>query len=255
MARVSEGIPNLRLRGRVGQVVFVAGPDGSTGVRQRPTDLPPRTALQEEVADRMRTVAAAWQALSFEEADAWAAYVQNPHPALPQGGGGTPKTAYNAFSGLAIKCLQMRPGSPVPTFPPTSAFLGDGLVVTIDSPSSKWLVLEEGAGGGGKRVPDLSPLPPLPNEPSGEGAIRFSPSAPNTPGVLTEILVQKLAGKHRKPVPKAYRTAAFVAFTNEPFDLPVEPGVYACAIRFVREATGQETQIVPIGKVAVSAGT
>lgn len=150
-----------------------------------------------------------------------------------------------------MKCLQMRPDAPVPSLPPTSVFLGDGLVVDINREA----VVAATSVVACTAVPKRSRAgtEPAATGPSdlGTSVITLSPSAPNTPGVLTEILVQRLAGKHRKPVAKAYRTAAFVAFTNEPFELPVEAGVYACAMRFVREATGQETQIVPIGKVQV----
>lgn len=139
-----------------------------------------------------------------------------------------PRTAYNAFSGLAAKRLQMFPDEPVPRLPPTSAFLGDGIEVSVA---------------------------PLPGRGEGVGgpAVTFSASGPNSEGVVTELILQRLAGKARKPTAKGYRTQGFVAFAAGALtaEVPCEPGAYAGAIRFVRAATGQETALVPIGKVIV----
>lgn len=86
----------------------------------------------------------------------------------------------------------------------------------------------------------------------GEG-VRFAASGPNAEGVLTELLAQKLPSLHRKPAAKEYRTRGFVAFAPGRLtaDLPLGKGAWALAVRFVRASSGQETAVVPLGKVVV----
>jgi hypothetical protein len=232
MATGRFDLSNLQFRGRVGDLVFLPQPNGRAIVRRMPTKPPRRTALQEVAAERVTLVAAVWKALTQEEGEAWNRYAENPHPALPQGGGSVPRRGYNAFLALSTKRLQMFPDEPLPRLPPTSAFLGDGIVIVAQA-----------------SVP--LPQPPFQDEPLGEGAILFSASGPNAAGVVTELLVQPLKSLHRKPLTKEYKSRGFVAFAGEPVSIPCEPGPYACAIRFVRTDTGQETAIVPLGKVVV----
>ena len=91
--------------------------------------------------------------------------------------------------------------------------------------------------------------------PQGEGVlgIVFSASAPNSPGVWTELLTQRLAAAWRKPHPNEYRTRAFVGYATGSTEAVVacEPGAYACAVRFVRAATGQASPLLPLGVVVV----
>ena len=124
-------------------------------------------------------------------------------------------------------------GRPCPRGRQETAFLGDGIGVVVTGPL---------------------PQPPLQDEPLGEGAfVTFSATAPNAPGVVTELMLQKMAGAHRKPTLKGYRTREFVAFAAGALSVavPCEPGAYAGALRFVRWDTGQETGIVPLGRVVV----
>ena len=194
----------------MGDLVFLPQPNGRVVVRRVPSGPPTRSPLQVASSARLKRVAAAWQALGAGDVEAWERYAR-----------GLGRGTYQCFQGLGAKLLQVRPEGPVPTRPPETAFLGDGIVVRV--------------GG------------------AAEGGIAFSTDAPNAPGVVTELLLQRLAGAHRKPVADKYRTRRFVAFAPGTLaaEVACKPGAYACAIRFVREATGQETAVVPLGKVTV----
>ena len=159
----------------------------------------------------MRPIAAAWRAVGPEALTAWRCYAEE--------AGLQP---YQAFTGLAAKCLQMRPDAPVPESPPTSPFAGDGIAVRI-------AVGPEGSD------------------------IGFFANAANSPGVVTELLLVRLASRNRRPQAKAYRTRAFVRFEGDVREasVAVEPGAWACAVRFVREATGQMGALVELGVVTV----
>ena len=211
MAVGTFSLSNIQMRGRVGDLVFLPQENGRVIVRRVPTSMPGRTALQRESEGRMRRVGAAWQALTMAEGEAWARWAA-----------GEGRRAYNAFLGLSAKRMQVFPAEAPPRLPPTSAFLGDGIVV-------------EGGGSGA------------------EGGIVFSASGPNSEGVLTELLAARLKSVHRTAGPKEYRTRGFVAFAAGSLEavVPVEAGAWALAVRFVRAETGQETAVVPIGKVVV----
>jgi hypothetical protein len=245
MAKAKFGVPGLTISGRLGGAVIVPMADGRVIVRDLPERKVPPTAKQTEAAARLRPVAEAWHALSLTEVEAWRAFAKSPpepHPypsprgggRFGQGGGEIPLKPYNAFTMLAAKCLQMRPGAPVPTLPPTTGFMGDGIQVNLRF-SIDDLRLREGSE-------------------VGSGAIVFEASGPNSAGVVTELLLQKLKSRNRMPSAKDYRTQRFVAFAAGSLEstVPVEPGAYACAIRFVREATGQETALVPLGLMEVA---
>lgn len=135
------------------------------------------------------------------------------------------------FRGLAAKYLQVHGGNTVPTEPPVGAFMGEGIVVTATGSSP------------------LRPSSPT-DPPSG---VLFTASAPNSPGMLTELLLQRLPVRHRMPKAREYRTMAFVAFAGEPVVVPCAAGAYACAVRFVRAATGEATALVSSGTVEANA--
>lgn len=85
-------------------------------------------------------------------------------------------------------------------------------------------------------------------------AIQFTASAPNAPGVTTELLLQPLESAVRRTYLEKYRHAAFFAFAAGALSVEVPvptPGWYACGYRFVNTATGQDTGVVECGKVLV----
>ena len=234
MAKATFGIPGMRISGELWGAVLVTMPDGTNVLRSVPKRKRPPTEAMREAAARLKPIGQAWRGLSPEAYAAWVGAA-----------GGTGRAAYLLFTALAAKCLQMRPGAPVPLLPPTVPFAGDGIRVG---------------------VADLSPRPPLPDEltgtptlpsPKGEESLVFVANAPNAPGVVTELMAVRVPNANRRPQLKAYRTRGFFAFALGSLAVPVgvEPGVWACAVRFVCEATGQEVGIVELGVVTVGGGT
>ena len=260
MAKGAFSLPGIQVRGRLGGMVFVPQPGGRMTVRRAPTRVPPPSVRQAAGAARFRPVADAWNSLSIEEAALWRRYGQGPG-AKPDGRAVQPN---NAFTGLATKLIQMRPGTALPRTPPTEGFLGDGIRVSVcvGSPSPDGSF---GRGGWGERSPEPPPPStsdaphPLADPPSSktshleEGVLTFRASGPNAEGVVTELLTQRLKSRLRTPGADRYRTAGFVAFAAGALEaaVPVGPGAWACAVRFVRRDTGQETAVVPLGIVEV----
>ena len=172
--------------GRLGGQVFRQS-GGETIVGPVPEKNDPRTPRQTASRARFTRATLLWQALPLDAIARWRAY-----------GAREGRRGDLVFKGLAAKYLQVHGGSEAPQEPPTSAFLGDGIVVEASA--------------------DPTPAPP-----QGEG-IRFAANAPNTPGVLTELLLQPLAARHRAPHPEEYRTQAFVDFAGGAGDGPRAAG-------------------------------
>ena len=88
----------------------------------------------------------------------------------------------------------------------------------------------------------------------GTGSVTFTASAPNGLSVQTEMLVQRLARPNRKPGKSDYRMKGFKQFISSSLSLtiPLTPGTYSCAFRFVQGLTGQQTPLVVVGTVTVS---
>lgn len=245
MATGHFDLSNLQFRGRVGDLVYLPQPNGRAIVRRMPEKPPRQSALQAVAAGRVVEVAAAWKDLTLDEGEAWNRW-----------GAAEGLRGYNVFLGLSTKRLQLFPDEPLPRLPPTSAFLGDGIVVVAQasvpakadllkgSPEKKGTDGNQGFAGTEAGATE-----------EGEAiGVRFSASGPNAAGVVTELLVQKLKSLHRKPSLKEYKSRGFVGFAPGALeaDVPCAPGAYACAIRFVRAETGQETALVPIGKSVVA---
>lgn len=223
--RPSWVMPKIQLNplfeGAVGQFNGYVVGKGRTGLvlRRKPTYRRTLSPAQREGAERMRLVSSAWNELTFEQAEAWRLYAKEVVRHRSLDGRPYRMTGQTAFVGLGTKVLQVDPGAPIPLWPPTEEFVPDTIPVTAD------------------------PTP---------GAIRFTAEAANTPGTLTELMVQKLASRLRQPG-NAYVAAAFVAFTEGALsaDVPLPPAPYACAFRFVEKSTGRTTLYVPIGTVEV----
>ena len=82
--------------------------------------------------------------------------------------------------------------------------------------------------------------------------VRFAATSANSAGVVTELLVQPLKNVRRAPG-KFYKSTAFVTFASGSltYDLPLNPGAYAFAYRFVNPTTGQATGERLLGVVEV----
>lgn len=204
--------------GKLGSVVFVEQPSG-TVMRPRVIPKNPRSPAQSAWRMAMKRAGEAFKALTSEEYQAWEAYCQQ--IATP---GERMKPVNQVFIGLGAKAysIQSRLGlePTIPTLPPAAPFGGDGVLVTVSA------------------------------EP---GGVRFQSSHPNTDDVATELLLQPVSSLFAASFDTLYRTKSAVAFTEATPSVlvPATPGCYACAIRLVRVASGQQTGILRLGSVRV----
>jgi hypothetical protein len=101
------------------------------------------------------------------------------------------------------------------------------------------------------RSPDPSPQTPSPT--ASANVLTFTASCPNSPGVVTELLVQPLRLSISNPDPAKYRHRAFVHFEEGHLEAVVDApsGWVAPAVRFVLAATGQVSALVPLPIVRV----
>ncbi len=128
-------------------------------------------------------------------------------------------SAQQYFNRLGMRFLAVNPSGDVPTMPPANAFPGDAVRFTCSG------------------VP---------------GAVEVTADLANAAGVVTEVLLQRLPSIHCRTYRERYRTAVFHRFAaGETLTLEVRPGVVAVATRFVDAATGQATEPIEWGVVAV----
>lgn len=175
---------------------------------------------QQAQALRLKDAAALWSSLEPDEAQAWNLYARGLTRRNPVSGRTYAPTGFNTFSGYAMTLLHLDPESEIPALPPDAPFEGDAVRVAL------------------LRKP---------------GAARFVADAPNSDGIVTELLLQRLATPRRSPT-RQYRTAGFVAFAAGGLsrDVPVEPGTYAGAARFIERATGRVAGMRTLGMVTVA---
>jgi hypothetical protein len=124
------------------------------------------------------------------------------------------------FIGLATKFLQVHPNGVIPLAPPQGRFLGDIVQVTVGA--------------------------------QGQNLV-FTADRDNAPGVVTELLIQRLRHQNNATKVRSYKSAGFIAFdaAHREVTRPVFPATYAAAIRFVESATGRMTDLIPIGRASV----
>ncbi|MCW5936202.1 MAG: hypothetical protein KIT11_02710 [Fimbriimonadaceae bacterium] len=231
MAKMRPGALVEGLSGTLGNAVVVRFGDGRVQVRQKVTPRNPRTPLQEAARERLTRAARLFRTLNPEEALSWHAYARREAEQLTANGQPADPRAQSAFVRLATKILQVDPEATPPRTPPAASFLGDALVVTA------------------------APLPLAPLGERGQGGegVRFTASAPNAPGVVTELLLQPLRTSLSRPDPGKYRTQTFATFTQGVLsrDVTAPQGWHAPAYRFVFPATGQASSLVPLPPVWV----
>jgi hypothetical protein len=203
------------LRGRSGNVVLAKS---RNGLYSRGYVIPrnPNTNAQETARANFGRAARTFKTLTASQVDLWEAYASTITFRDGVTGEEYHPTAINAFVEVAAKFLQANPTGQIPLTPPSGPFLGDNIQVTATA---------------------------------NLGKITFSASAGNGPNTKTELLLQRLRGEHWTPQPNAYRSRAFVAFASGSLsaDVPVTPGFYAAAYRFVNTVTGQATELRPLG--------
>lgn len=128
-------------------------------------------------------------------------------------------SAQQYFNRLGVRFLAANPAGTVPRMPPAFLFPGDAVRFVVSA---------------------------------GPGGVVVTADRANAPGVVTEILIQKLPSVHCRTYLSRYRNAGFVAFgAGETKTLPQRPGVFAVATRFVYAPTGQSTELIEWGLVEV----
>jgi hypothetical protein len=202
------------LSGKVGGVVFSRARSGPT-VRVRVTPHNPRSAAQLATRAALTKASREFKALSSTDADGWNNFGLGIVFANGMGGTYHP-SGIQAYVQLATVFLAINPTGTPPTTPPSSPYAGDTIGVT---------------GGGGT------------------AEVTFTPSAANTSGSTTELLIQPLPSINRKPSPGGYRTVEYHVFTGSSDVVTItEPvGYYALAYRFVKIATGERGPLVALG--------
>lgn len=178
--------------------------------------------------DRMRAANEAWNAVDARQFRDWKRYADTIKLTHPATGKVYHPTAKNAFVSNALKLLQIDPCAELPLDPPAVSFSGDSIDVSVCDASQDFFGCDSAS------------------------TISLCSSGPNQPNTVTEVLVQKLKNCRRTPT-KQYRSMGFIQFTEDclSHEIPLEPGIYSCAYRFVNRTTGQSTKKVVLGTFEV----
>lgn len=209
------------LRGKDGQVVIRKG---RNSLILTPWVMPsnPRTTAQRTVRGYLTRASKTYESLTTTQATAWKNYANSITKTDPVSGKSYHPTAVSVFVEYATKFLQLNPSGTIPLMPPTSDFLGDSITLLVESESP--------------------------------GVLLFTASGANVAGVTTELLVQRIANANRTPSNGQYRHAAWKAFTSGSLtqQVSVSAGYYAAGYRFVKNSTGEATEMIPLPVTAVS---
>lgn len=208
------------IRGKMGTDVFGRYRGGPTGrVKKAPRN--PKTAAQRAIRGYLSRASKLYESFSAAQNASWEAYGATITRHNPVTGGTYTSSGITAFCELAVKFLQNNPNGVIPLTPPNSEFLGDSITLTAAP---------------------------------GTGKVTFSASGANSPGVVTELLLQKINSPNRKPNPNAYKSMMFKVFPTSPLtqDITVTAGYYVAAYRFVKITTGQATDLTPLNVQAVT---
>ena len=207
------------IRGKSGNAVFSQTKDGTT-VRPYTKPTNPRTPAQEKVRIAFSRASELYTLLTDAQIIKWEDFALT-QPKVSKPGKKTHEpTGNNTFTSLTTKFLLISPNGTAPTLPPAGGFTGDTVTVTT-TPS--------------------------------EGKVTFTADHGNAESVKTELLLQKLPTRTRKPSAGGYRSQKYVAFVTGSLstDVTVRAGWYAPAYRFVNFRTGQEIGIVKLPVVQV----
>ena len=219
MGKIAPSMAFEEFSGSIGDRV-VAKSRAGMATRGKPKYRYPKVAAVQEGNARLKAANDAWNAMTVAQAEAWNRYAEG--LPLKTGFDGTRyRTAgKNALVALAAKFLQANPGMPVPLVPPTGAYIGPSVAVSVASSS---------------------------------GSLSFAASGATPPGTVVELLVQPLLNGKRSPT-KFYKSVAFVAFdaAHPSAAIPVQAGWYAAGYRFVERATGRATTMRTLGKIEVA---
>lgn len=220
MALFKLGAFAQSISGKAGNSVFRSTRSG-TVVTDHVIPTNPDTAAQQDVRGYFRKATTKFATFSASVKTSWANYAKNQFT-TSKAGKRRSKTAINVYAGLGSKILQVNPTATLPEAVPATPFEGDSITLLVEAESP--------------------------------GTLTFTASGPNASGVTTELLIQPLVSPTRKPLKGAYRTATFFTFTSGTLtkNVTVPPGYYAAGYRFVRTATGQDSQMVQLPVTTVS---
>ena len=205
--------------GKMGGVVFQDTPVGTT-MRDLVIPANPKTAPQETLRSDFGTATKLYRTLTSTQLKTWVYYASLLPDVRRKSGKMGRKNAFNTFTGLSTKFLQITPGGTVPLTAPTVIFAGDTVAVTAAT---------------------------------GTGSITFTASKANGESVKTELLLQRVADANRKPTADGYRSQQFAAFATGSLTarLEVAAGTYSPAYRFVNFRTGEEAGFKVLPTVTV----
>jgi hypothetical protein len=221
MAKIALSSTISAIRGKVGTNVYTRGRSGPT-LRIKVPVANPKTQPQRFVRGNLGRAARAYKSLTKSQRVQWQDYAAGLQVSNKVTGNSYSPAAIDVFVGLAAKFLQVSPTGTIPLTPPSTPFSGDNVVLTATTPSA--------------------------------GIVRLTASGPNTAGVTTEILIQRLPSINRMPPDNGYRHKQFHVFAGAtPLELELGPGVWAVAYRFVKTSTGQATDplALPVQQVAL----
>lgn len=210
MAKAELTVLTNVISGSAGNVTFVEGKEG-TIIRSRTRPKNPSTPAQQAVRAAFTKCTRMWSGFTTAQIQEWEKWAGKTPEHDEVTGKSFKSSGFNGFVRLAAKFLQVNPSGTVPSTPPSAPFGGDVVQFTVTTSTGK---------------------------------MTFTADKANAAGVTTELLIQPLVNKNRKPG-KAYKSAGFFTFTSGSLskDILIPPGWYAAAYRFVQSATGQDTQI------------
>ena len=210
---MNEQLPNFitEASGRLGDRVYLKG-GGKVRSRRYHSPRDPRTAGQQGVRSRFAQASQSWRTLSEAQRTAWNAYGATRQRTAPTWAETNTQNGYGAFMSLALKRLHAQPDADLLVGPPAAPFAGNAVATTAQA---------------------------------GAGKIVWRASGPSVPGVVTELLAQKLRRVGGAASPEKYRTVAFAAFAEGHLTetTALAPGLWTCAVRQVHTDTGQATAL------------
>lgn len=218
MAKTSFSGVTGNVGGKMGGLVFVRLPSGTSSMRDRTFGANPRTPAQQAWRKAMAQATKLYASLTEAEYGSWQDYVQRVHRTLPGHSLRPAPRVNNVFVALTAKFIAVNPGAEPPRMAPSELFTGDGVSVSVEGLA---------------------------------GAVRFTASGPNSVGVVTELLLQPLASFGRRGDADKYRGQGFHSFApgSVSVDVVAPRGPVLAAVRFVSVATGQVSALVPLGRV------
>ncbi|MCW5937608.1 MAG: hypothetical protein KIT11_09920 [Fimbriimonadaceae bacterium] len=274
MAKLKTGVGIAGLSGTSGGAVFVERRDGSVLLRERPVQRGQATEAQSEAKRLFQSAARSWSGLTAQEQRAWLAWARQADPFA-----GAPGAA-NAYVSLTVRWLAANAPAEwlLPQSPPhltgheearsegrggsgatTPSLRGQG---AGSGPSSRPIqsgVEPPHSGGAMLEPPRLPPASPFGGDAVAvtvaalPEALRYAADRANAEGVVTELMAARVRSALAEPRDRDYRILGRARFVEGGLDVdvPVPPGRYAVAVRFVKIATGQASAVLRLGTASV----